>query len=665
MWVASVLLRTAVLLAIQTGSSLASPTLGAEQAPAVESVTYAEHVAPILNANCVGCHRSGAVGPFSLATYEDVRRRVRAVANAVGRREMPPWKPTPGVGRFVGARGLTSDEIALIQNWAYGGVAEGDSDRLAAPPSWPDGWQRGTPDLVVTMPEPFTLAASGPDVYRSFVVPVAIPDARFVAAIELKPDTTPGLHHARILIAPSGSARRLDAVDIEAGYDDGLIDQARSPDGHFLGWAPGTLPNAPASLAWRLDPGTDLVIRAHLAPNGVAHDVRVSVGLFFADAPAAAAPVVVQLGSQTIDIPAGDPAYVVHDTYRLPVDVDVLAIYPHAHSLGRSIHVSAHLPDGTRRPLIQIDDWDFDWQEEYRYVEPVRLPGGSTVTMRYVFDNSDGNVNNPRQPPRRVRFGPRSTDEMAELMLQVLPVDPADRLRLIEHVEKKVRQIVLSGSEKQLADDPTSAVNQGRVGVNLVALGRVGEAVTHLRAAVRLDPDSAPAHYQLGTGLALEGAHGDAIASFRRALALRPNFVQAHNNLGGLLQLTGGLEEAAAEYRETLRLDPTHVSAHFNLGGILLDAARFVEAEARFRQALMLKPNSADGQTGLGRALAGQGRLDEAVDAHVAATRIDPGDAEAHRLLGDVRLRQGQLAEARASFDRARRLESSGRTIGR
>ena len=275
------------------------------------------------------------------------------------------------------------------------------------------------------MTEPYVLPAAGEDVYRNFVVPIPIAEARFVSAVELKPGTVRGIHHARIMLDRTTSARRLDAGGLVPGYDSRLADQARSPEGHFLGWAPGTVPSIEKGLAWRLEPGTDLVLKTHLVPRGTPESIQVAVGLFFTDRAAADQPVVLQLGSQTIDIPAGDSQHEVRDEYRLPVDVDVLAIYPHAHYLARTVSSVARLPDGTTRALIRIDDWDFNWQDEYRYAEPVRLPAGSRVFMRYVYDNSAHNRRNPNRVPRRVRFGPRATDEMAELMMQVRPVDAA------------------------------------------------------------------------------------------------------------------------------------------------------------------------------------------------------------------------------------------------
>ena len=624
------------------------------------AVTYTEHIAPILNGRCVTCHRPGAIGPFSLTTFDEVEPRAEQIARATGRRVMPPWKPAAGVGTFRNERRLNDTEIDLIRRWVRAGAPRGDPRDLPAEPVWPDGWQIGQPDLIVTMAEPYALPAAGDDVHRNFVVPISIDETRFVSAVELKPSTVRGIHHARIMLDLTSSARRLDDHDTVPGYDV-EADQARFPAGHFLGWAPGTLPSVEERLAWRLDPGTDLVLKTHLVPRGVPEKVQVAVGLFFTDRLPADPPVVVQLGSQTIDIPAGDGGHEVTDAYRLPVDVDVLAVYPHAHYLAKTISSVARLPDGTTRPLIRIDDWDFNWQDEYRYAEPVRLPAGTLLVMRYVYDNSVRNRRNPRQPPHRVRFGPRATDEMAELTLQVRPVGAGDAAILRQDVARKVAQIVVDGAAARLANDPGSPALHEELAVRLAGAARIDEAVEHLEEAIRLDPDRATAHYNLATALVARGETGAAIARYRRALALDPNHAGAHNNLGGLLQSTGRHAEAAQHYRRAVQIDPNHGGAHFNLANVLLSQSRFDEAEAALRQALKVRPADPDVHVSLGHALLGQGKAAAAVDAYLAALRLAPDRPPIYRHLGDALTAQGRLAEAERVLAVARDVEARPR----
>jgi len=189
---------------------------------------------------------------------------------------MPPWKPEPGYGEFVGARRLTEQQIETIQQWVRGGSREGDRADLPQPPAFNDGWRLGPPDLVVTMAEPYILAASGSDVLRNFVVPLPVETVRYVRGIEFRPGNRRVVHHANMRVDRTGAARRADEDDRDAGFD-GFITAGNFPDGHFLGWTPGQLPPlVSGALAWRLDPGSDLVIQLHMQPSETAQPVQAS-----------------------------------------------------------------------------------------------------------------------------------------------------------------------------------------------------------------------------------------------------------------------------------------------------------------------------------------------------------------------------------------------------
>ena len=577
------------------------------QAP--DPVTFARHVAPILHAHCVGCHRSDGIGPFSLTTYADAHPRAARIAAVTAARRMPPWKPVPGYGRFRNERRLSDAEIALLSRWAASGAAEGDPADLPASPDAADGWQLGAPDLVVAMPAPYPLPAGTADVYRNFALPVELDARRWVRAIELRPGAGGGraIHHARILLDGTGAARALDAGNAAPGYDGLMLDHARFPAGHFLGWAPGKTPLAlPDEIAWPLDPGTDLVLQLHLLPGPEPIDVQPAVGLHFADRPATLTPVSVLLTSKAIRIPAGVADHVIEDRYRLPVAVDVLGIAPHMHYLGSRIEAQATRPDGAVEPLLRIDDWDFNWQDEYRYQAPVHLPAGTRLQVRFTFDNSAANPRNPHDPPAAVGFGPAATDEMAELMLQVLPVGDAAALARSLAV-KRTRDDIL-GYQALLRADPADPVNHAALAVRYLDIGQVALAREHLERAVGLDPDFADAHYNLGAVALAEGDAASAIAAYRRAIALRPAYAEAHNNLGGLLASTGAFDEALVHYRLALRFDPGHAGAHYNLANVLLVLGDTAEAIRHYRLALEAAPDDPDMASGLrrARALAGE-----------------------------------------------------------
>ena len=198
---------------------------------------------------------------------------------------MPPWKPAPGYGHFIGARRLTSEEIETIDRWVMGGALEGRTADLPSPPRWIKGWQLGTPDLIVRMPEPFELPADGPDVFRTFVIPIPVSAPLYVKALEFQPGTR-AVHHATMLVDKTPASRQRDEEDPMPGYDGEFAPSADYPSGHFLGWAPGQLlPVAWNEFAWPLTPGTDLVVQLHLKPTGKSELVQVTIGFFFTSNP--------------------------------------------------------------------------------------------------------------------------------------------------------------------------------------------------------------------------------------------------------------------------------------------------------------------------------------------------------------------------------------------
>src|SRR5712691_11459013 len=292
----------------------ASEAAGQER---VVAVTFSRDIAPILFEHCVVCHRPGAVGPMSLMSYQEVRPWARAIEEQVGARRMPPWKPEPGFGGpFIGNRRLSDQELALIRQWVAEGAAEGDPANLPPMPEWPAaGWRLGEPDLVVEMP-PYTLPAGGHDVLRKFAIPVPITGTRYVRGLEFQPGNARVAHHANMRIDSSGASRKLDDADPESGYEGVTPFGARYPPGYFLGWTPGQLrPLAPADMAWRLDPGADLLLELHLLPGQQAERVQSRIGFYFTDAAPTRLPATIRLGRQNLDIPAGAKDYVSRDSY--------------------------------------------------------------------------------------------------------------------------------------------------------------------------------------------------------------------------------------------------------------------------------------------------------------------------------------------------------------
>ena len=618
-------IRGVLVLSLLAGLPLAGSAAG--PAPAPPPATFTHDVAPVLFEHCTVCHHGGGLAPFSLLTYADARPWARAIRQAVVSRSMPPWKPTPGYGGpFAGERRLTAGEIAIIERWVDGGAPRGDPADLATRPAPPADWPLGAPDLVVTMPEAYVLKAEGPDEYRNFVARIPVATPRYVRAFQFRPRSR-AVHHARLLLDRSGSARRLARVDPEPGYDDRLAGDAAFPEGHLLAWAPGKVPAfTPDDIAWRLEPGTDLVMQLHLPTIGVPEPIRAEVGFYFSDTPAVRTPAVVLLGDKTIDIPAGDRRHVVEDRYRLPVDVEALAVYPHAHFLGADLQAFAALPDGSRRWLVRIADWDFDWQDEYRFADPVSLPRGTTLHMRYVYDNSAANPRNPSHPPRRVRYGRGSTDEMAELVVQVVTRTRADHDVLAQDFARKVNAIDVAGAEKRARDEPGDFRAHHELAVYHLEAGRLDEAAARFERTLRLAPGFAPAHYNLGL-IHAERRQLDAAADrFRQAVAIDPAHAGAHTGLGVTLQALGRPDAAIDHYRRAVAIDPALADAHHNLAVALQALGRVDDAVLSYRRVLALTPDDAGVHFTLAGALAAQRRPAEAVRHYRRAVAAQPGE---------------------------------------
>ncbi len=587
--------------------------------------TFNKDIAPIVFEHCAPCHRPGQAAPFALLDYKDAVEHAEKIVRMTKARHMPPWLPEPGFGEFEGERRLTDAQIATIERWANEGTVEGAAADLPKKPEWPEGWQLGKPDLVITMPRAYTVKPSDEDVFRNVVMRVALPSGRFVRAVEFRPGPAPIVHHAVISIDRTRASRRRDGADGQPGYDGMITQGAQNPDGHFLGWTPGRGPIvAPAGMPWRLDPGSDLVVQLHLLPQSEPQAVQASLGLFFTDTPPQFVPLMVKLASKAIDIPAGETAYAISDTYVLPVDVDVLSVYPHAHYLGKEMQASATLPDGTTRPLLSIKHWDFHWQQEYRYRTPITLPRGTTLSMKYTYDNSAANPHNPHKPPKPVVYGPNSSDEMGDLWVQVLPRSPVDAATLVRGFAERETRANVAGAELLVRRVPEDAKNQAFLGSSYVESGRFAEAIAPLEHALRLDPRSANAHNQLGAALFSLGRAREAIPHFRQAAALSPDDERMQFNLGYALNATGQPSDAALAFRRAIAINPEFGEAHDSLGVFLLSRNQLAEAIAHLTKAVALLPNSAEAHSNLGGALANAGKIDEGIQHLRRALELRP-----------------------------------------
>jgi hypothetical protein len=435
---------------ILMGLATTSTQIGAAAVGAAEEApTFNKHIAPIIFKHCADCHHPGEVAPFPLLSYTDVKKRARQIALVTRDHFMPPWKSVEGHGRFTGERRLKQEEIDLIARWVDEGAVEGDAGDLPPQPTFSEGWKLGQPDIVITMPEPYTIKADGPDDFRNFVFELTVPEGKYIKAVEYHPSNRVIVHHAALMIDTSGEARKKDEADPAPGFPGAALPGPLLP-GSMATWTPGRDPSPLPdgfSLPWK--PGVGFILQLHLHPSGKPESEQSSIGFYLTDEPPRRSMVDMLLINTSIDIPPGETAYRARDEFTLPVDMEALGVFPHMHLIGRDIKITARPPDSDEPfSLLWIDDWDFNWQGFYQYAEPVKLPAGTQIVMETVHDNSADNIRNPNSPPKRMTWGDQTTDEMSVAILQLVPTNEEYGEKLAGHGRRVVSEI------KAVTDSP-------------------------------------------------------------------------------------------------------------------------------------------------------------------------------------------------------------------
>ena len=409
--------RAALAVALLLAACQTSPNTPLRpEATGDRPVTFNNQVVRIFQRNCQTCHRPGEVAPFSLTTYKDAHARRDDIVEAVESRYMPPWKAVPGYGEFTGVRRLSDEEIRVLARWVAEGAPEGEPRDLPAPRTFPTGWRLGTPGAVLAMEEPFTVPPRTKDIYRCFVVPIRIPgEWRMIRASEVLPGNRKIVHHVQTFLDVTGRSVELDQAEPGPGYT--CFGGPRFDSvGGLGGWAPGYPPiEIPSGVAWGIPPGARLVIQVHYNNPGDTPETDVTqIGVHFTGGPFDRRLALVRAYAWGFEIPADAARKTVTASATLAEDLEALSIHAHMHLLGRAMTVTANLPDGTKRPMLRIDDWDFEWQIRYSYTRPVPLPAGTRIEAECVYDNSAANPKNPSKPPRLVTSGFETTDEMCQ-----------------------------------------------------------------------------------------------------------------------------------------------------------------------------------------------------------------------------------------------------------
>jgi len=546
-------------------------SLGNQSQSSGARVTFNKDVAPIIFQHCSTCHRPGQAGPFNLLTYSDLKKRAKQIAEVVEKRYMPPWLPERGLAEFVNDRSLTPEQIQVVRRWVSEGAIEGASQDLPVLPNGTEGWRLGTPDLIVKVPQPYTLAAEGKDVYRNLVIPIPISERKYVRGVEFLPGNWKVVHHAFITVDSTRLSRVRAGKENPPGFDGMLLPEtAVMPDGHFLGWQPGKIPlMAPPGLAWTLETNSDVVLQLHLHPSGKPESVEPVLGFYFTSQAPTNRAFRINLNALRIDIPAGAKDYSVEDSYTLPIDVTVIGVSPHAHYLGKTVEGWALVPDGTKQNLIKIQNWDFNWQGDYRYAKPIVLRKGTTLTMKWIYDNSTENVRNPNQPPQRVKHGSQTTNEMAELWLQVLPRNESDRNILGRDFYQHLGRLTIDYNEFRVSQDPNDAEAHTKAGRAEFFFGEVQRALNHFQAAIKADPAYDRAYYELGFILLRQNRLAEARQAFENVVRLNPDDYEAEGSLGLIFLRQRDLDQAEAHFKAALRINPDDKIAGKNLERIV------------------------------------------------------------------------------------------------
>jgi peroxiredoxin len=380
-------------------------------------VDYYRHIQPILQEQCVDCHRQGQIGPMALESYDDAASWSEMIWEVVRDQRMPPWHANPDHGSFANARGLSPKQMELLERWVKGGLVEGDRSLDRPLPSKVAGWQMDRqPDLELTIQsKPFSVPASGDVRYQYFVVDPKIDQEKWVEAAEILPGNLAVVHHVLVFAKPKGS--RLDAEGIR---------------GFLFAYVPGSrvIP-LPKGMAKRLPADSELVFQVHYTPVGTAQTDQSRLGIWFAEESSVTHEVLTTSAVQwQLNIPPGDSQYQVEATlYESLPKCELISMSPHMHLRGKSYRYWALFPDGTREILLDIPHYDFNWQTEYRLSDLMQLPEGTKIHCEATFDNSAGNLNNP-DPSQWVHWGDQTYEEMMIGYFHVaVPIEEASQAK--------------------------------------------------------------------------------------------------------------------------------------------------------------------------------------------------------------------------------------------
>ncbi|HKQ07818.1 MAG TPA: hypothetical protein VJ464_22010 [Blastocatellia bacterium] len=372
------------------------------------AIVFTKDIAPILQKHCEECHRQGGVAPMSLVTYEEARPWARAIKERVSRREMPPFHATGALGRYVGDPRLSDEEISAISNWVDNGSPRGSDKDAPTPRQWKNDWTLGTPDIIVKARHPYTVKAGDKDQYVFFMFDYVFPEDTWISSIETRPGNPRAVHHANTHLVPP-------AIKVpEEGYIAGDFDPTARGTIMVAGWAPGVTPvMLPEGTAVRIPKGLRLGLQVHYAPTTKETTDQSEVGIYLANGLVKKNLRVLFGDRKDIEITPGgaDQSFVAKNTFQ--TDAVIRFMHVHMHLRGKAMVMRLTYPDGRKEDVLEVPNYNFNWQRVYMLKEPLRVPKGTTVEYIGTYDNSPKNRFNP-DPAKTVYWGEKTTDEMMQ-----------------------------------------------------------------------------------------------------------------------------------------------------------------------------------------------------------------------------------------------------------
>ncbi len=434
MWKIQILIN--LLLLVTISSAKASP------------LTYYQNIAPIFEKRCISCHHDGGGAPISFTTYESVKRRAKQIVIVTKSRFMPPWKPDPSCGVLADSRRLSNEELAAISSWAATGANSGNANAFSglkqrAPVS---EWSNGRPDVILQAKNAFQIPAEGPDSYASFLL-ADIPNfseeqidriwKNGIRGVEFKFGNSSFIRYAMLFVDTTRVTRQLMLEYRDKGFFPRSGPSLVSI-GAFFEWTPGSHAQMlPKNTSMPVRQGGDLVLLVRFHPTGKREAVTPRVGVYLNKHPSPHSQISIPMGVGMIDIPAGSSSYTASTSITFPVPVTLNGCSPHAEHVCKEINAAITFPDGEQKPLFCIKDWDADWQESYRFLNPINIPAGTKIEVTCKYDNSSANSRNPFSPPRRMMSGMHHVNQMEGLWLHIIPTNEKDIQRLTFALEEK------------------------------------------------------------------------------------------------------------------------------------------------------------------------------------------------------------------------------------